>query len=47
MVPAEAVDDVLKFVLYLEFDVGWFKVDAELGEVRHEDCADDAVGAVD
>lgn len=47
MVPTETVDDVLEFVFDLEFDVGWIEVDSELGEIRHEDRADDSVRAVD
>ena len=46
VVPAEAVDYVLELVLDLEFDGGGFEVDAEAGEVGHDDRADDAVGAV-
>lgn len=34
-------------MLDLELYICWFEIDAELGEVGHEDCADNAVGAVD
>lgn len=47
MVPAKAVDNVLEFVLDLELYICWFEIDAQLREVGHEDCADNAVGAVD
>lgn len=47
MVPAEPVDDILELVLGLELDAARVKAHTQLGEVRHEDRADDSVGAVD